>query len=240
MQKSVCASLLFNAILTALLNLELDEWLLATDSDSERFTSKYNHICAKHELSTCFLKIYMPFGYFFRPIFICNPCFLREIYNGDFQFLPLHHLPLHHLLTNWSVPKNKTQKRLINNLLFNTLKHDLTESLKVHIIIVNGQSKATVCVKSEAGILCPTRSQREALVTSSWSFLRAFPHKSTSWVLCNLLLSLNNRVRALALPVCRHNLCKTPRNGFNSSPPMNTYYLRFQILQCFRELTCAV
>lgn len=64
--------------------------------------------------------------------------------------------------------------------MFNTLKHDLIESLKEYIIIVNGQSKATVCVKSEAGILCPTRSQREALVTTSWRFPRAFPPKSTS------------------------------------------------------------
>lgn len=83
-KKSVWASLLFKAILTVLLNLELDEGLLAMDSDSERFTSKYNHICAKHGLPTCFLKIYIPFGYLFSPIFTCNPCLLREIYNGGF------------------------------------------------------------------------------------------------------------------------------------------------------------
>lgn len=38
--KSVFVSqLLLKAILIVLLNLELDEWLFATDSDSERFTS---------------------------------------------------------------------------------------------------------------------------------------------------------------------------------------------------------
>lgn len=83
-------------------------------------------------------------------------------------------------LINELIGTKKQNTEKVNNLMFNTLKHDLIESLKEYIIIVNGQSKATVCVKSEAGILCPTRSQREALVTTSWRFPRAFPHKSTS------------------------------------------------------------
>lgn len=47
--KSVFVSqLLFKAILIYLLNLELDEWLFAMDSDSVRFTSKYNLIYAQN------------------------------------------------------------------------------------------------------------------------------------------------------------------------------------------------
>lgn len=40
----LASQLLFEAILTALLNLELNEWLFAMGSDPERFTSKYHLI----------------------------------------------------------------------------------------------------------------------------------------------------------------------------------------------------
>lgn len=77
-KKSVWASLLLKAILTALLNLEVDEGLLAMDSDSERFTSKYNHICAKHGLPACFLKDLYTIWLSFQPHFHMQSMFTKR------------------------------------------------------------------------------------------------------------------------------------------------------------------
>lgn len=90
--KSIFASqLLFKAGLIALLNLELDEWLFAMDSDSEVYL-KYNIIYVQNmETFNLFLKkIHLQFSQPFSALFsIWNvECFLRGISNRDSHFQP--------------------------------------------------------------------------------------------------------------------------------------------------------